>query len=191
MVASQNAVATTRRRVLLALAGSLALHAILLVGLNLRPLPDVVFGDVLRQFPLTVLLDPLTPLAVAPKTLPAARRSESITSSPSRTSLRSDLPAPKAPATTAQIVQTPTQPRFDLELLRQQARESGQGKQTPIAPQNLGQALPQPALERDTPLSKSIAKAKRPDCKTAHSRWGLFAIPLLIYDTATESGCQW
>ena len=67
----------------------------------------------------------------------------------------------------------------------------GKHKEAPVAPQNLGQVLPEPALERDTPLAKSIAKAQRPDCKTAHSGWGLFGIPLLIYDTVTDSGCQW
>lgn len=178
---------------LLALAGSLALHAILLAGLNFRPLPDVAFDDATRQLPLAVVLRPLTPLAAAPKAGPAASRAEPKTSLPPRAMLRSDRPAPQTPATPEQAVQSSPQPRFDLDILRQQARVPGQGKQkeAPVAPQNLGQVLPDPALERDTPLSKSIAKAKRPDCKTTHTHWGLFAIPLLIYDTATDTGCQW
>lgn len=190
---SLTAAATTRRRVLLALAGSLALHAILLAGLNLRPLPEDAFDAAARRIPLAVVLGPLAPLAVAPRVEPAASRVESKTSLPPRTLLRSDRLAP--PAAAEQDIQTPAVPHFDLDALRLQAREQGQGKRkesaSAIPPQNLGQTQPTPLLERDTPLSHAIAKASRPDCKTAYAGAGLFALPLLLYDTATESGCQW
>ncbi len=180
---------------LLALAGSLALHVLLLAGLNFRPLPNVAFDDanVIRQLPLAVVLRPLAPLAAAPKAGPAASRAEPKTSLPPL--LQSDRPAPQTQDTTEQAVQTTVLPRFDLDALRQQAREQEEGRRraatSEIPPQNLGLTLPPPLLERDTPLSRPIAKAKRPDCKTTHSRWGLLGIPLLIYDTATDTGCQW
>ncbi|MCX7172352.1 MAG: hypothetical protein NT159_00070 [Proteobacteria bacterium] len=83
--------------------------------------------------------------------------------------------------------------QFDLDALRQQARDlERRGRKAPlVAPRNLGQSLPTPILESDTPLTRPIAQAKRPACGTKYAGAGLFAIPLLLYDTATDKGCQW
>lgn len=48
-----------------------------------------------------------------------------------------------------------------------------------------------PEEPRRSPLAKSLDKAVRPDCKTAHANLGLLAIVPLVLDAATDSGCQW
>jgi len=48
-----------------------------------------------------------------------------------------------------------------------------------------------PALEQETPLSRSISKSARKDCRTAHAGLGLLALPFLIADTITDRGCKW
>ncbi len=46
-------------------------------------------------------------------------------------------------------------------------------------------------LSADEKLGKEIAKAARANCTTAHSALLLMAIPLLIKDTLTDTGCKW
>lgn len=40
-------------------------------------------------------------------------------------------------------------------------------------------------------LSKSVQKAARADCRVAHTDKGLFALPFLAWDAATQKGCKW
>lgn len=80
-------------------------------------------------------------------------------------------------------------PTVDVEgarhIARQMARAQGQ---------NLAQQLPRripSGIERETPLGQAIARSSRSDCRTAYAGAGLFAIPFLIRDAVTDSGCKW
>ena len=70
------------------------------------------------------------------------------------------------------------------ETARKFARESAGSFRQHVRPDTL-------ALEKETELGMSIAKAARPDCRSAHSNKGLLAIPFLIKDAVTDSGCKW
>lgn len=49
-------------------------------------------------------------------------------------------------------------------------------------------AAPQTELQN---LQKNMIQSVRPDCKTAHSKMGLLAIPMLLHDLTNENGCKW
>jgi hypothetical protein len=52
-------------------------------------------------------------------------------------------------------------------------------------------ALASPGPESETPLGRAIAKAERPDCRTAHAGAGLLAVLFLIKDGFSDDGCKW
>lgn len=80
-------------------------------------------------------------------------------------------------------------PRVNLEAAYQSARQMARGQSRYSAPA----ARHQPALslERETALGRAIARSARADCRTAYAGAGLFAIPALILDAATDNGCKW
>ncbi|MFA6311362.1 MAG: hypothetical protein WCV99_04090 [Sterolibacterium sp.] len=180
---------TARSRAGIALAGSLALHGILLACLDFRPMPHEAFDAGKPASSLAVAFLRPMPSSAQPAT---ARRSATGAAPVAPLSAEAQ---PPDPLETNQTAPPPTTgaPQFDLDALRQQARdlERRGRKAPPVAPQNLGQTLPTPILESDTPLTRPIAKALRPDCKTAYAPAGLFAIPALLYDTVRDKGCQW
>lgn len=184
---------TARSRAGIALAGSLALHGILLACLDLRPMPHEAFDAEKPASPLAVAFLRPMPSAVQPAT---TRRHEkgTIPVAPHAAPLSAEAQLPD-PLEANQVAppQASASPQFDLDALRQQARDQGrQKRQTPlVARRNLGQSLPTPILESDTPFTRPIAQAHRPDCKSAYAGAGLFAIPLLLYDTARDKGCRW
>ncbi len=45
--------------------------------------------------------------------------------------------------------------------------------------------------EVETELAKQLSKAVLPDCRQAYSGAGLLALPMLMRDAVTESGCTW
>lgn len=49
---------------------------------------------------------------------------------------------------------------------------------------------PKAPAER-TVLSREMEKAARPPCRDAHASKGLLALPFLLADTVTDSGCKW
>lgn len=80
-------------------------------------------------------------------------------------------------------------PAVDIDAARQIARQMARAKD-----QNPNQQLPRRVasdIERETPLAQAIARSARSDCRTAYAGAGLFAIPLLIRDAVTDSGCKW
>jgi hypothetical protein len=58
---------------------------------------------------------------------------------------------------------------------------------SPFAPSHAETPSEAPA----SPLSRGVSEAARQDCRKAHDRHGLLAIPMLMYDAANESGCKW
>ncbi len=78
-------------------------------------------------------------------------------------------------------------PHLDMEGVRRMVREIERAREKRAAPP----AWEKPGLEYDTPLGRSIAKAARPDCRTAYAGAGLLAIPVLVWDAFTGDGCKW
>jgi hypothetical protein len=80
-------------------------------------------------------------------------------------------------------------PRIDLEATRRRAREiaaegSGSPGVLPVVP------LPPEKVKKPN-LAEAIAKAAKPDCRTAYSELGLLAIPPLVASTVGDGGCRW
>jgi len=71
------------------------------------------------------------------------------------------------------------------ERNRSQGRVQGRNIAPPLVLQN------PPVVERETPLSRAIARSAHSDCRTAYAGAGLFAIPFLVRDAVTGSGCRW
>ena len=84
------------------------------------------------------------------------------------------------------------QPR-DLSLPESTAGE----RRTDVARGNSGSRglvpldLSPPEPERKTKLGRAIEKAAQPDCRDAYAALGLLALPFLIKDTLTDTGCRW
>jgi len=78
-------------------------------------------------------------------------------------------------------------PHVDMEGVRGMVREIERAREKRAGPP----ALEKSGLEYDTPLGRSIAKAARPDCRTAYAGAGLLAIPVLVWDAFTDGGCRW
>ena len=45
--------------------------------------------------------------------------------------------------------------------------------------------------EKKSPLVREVEKADRGDCRTAYAGLGLLAVPFLVRDSVSESGCHW
>jgi hypothetical protein len=79
-------------------------------------------------------------------------------------------------------------PVVDLEAARRIAREVDRARERSLS------ELPPPGSPASDPrvaLARGMAQAARADCHTAHAGKGLLAIPFLIFDAATDSGCKW
>ena len=50
---------------------------------------------------------------------------------------------------------------------------------------------PPPPVERKDKLAEDIAKAAKPDCRTAYAGMGLLAIAPLVASTVGNGGCNW
>lgn len=156
-------------RAYIALAGSLALHATLLICLELRLVPKIFDAE---KPPQTLAVDFLR-------------------SKPSSVELASTRRPEKHAAPVASQVAPLSGQSHPTDPLEADAIVSPAASGPLVALRNLGQTPPTPILERDTPYSRLIARAHRPDCKSAYAGAGLFAIPLLLYDTARDKGCRW
>ena len=51
--------------------------------------------------------------------------------------------------------------------------------------------LDSPPVEPVSKLGKAIQKAAQPDCRDAYAAMGLLAVPFLMFDTITDTGCRW
>jgi hypothetical protein len=60
-----------------------------------------------------------------------------------------------------------------------------------IALQKEEPSLNAPELAAEAKLGRAIAAAARPDCRSAYSGAGILAIPLLLVDFVTDTGCSW
>ena len=80
-------------------------------------------------------------------------------------------------------------PRIDTEAARRLARQLARAESQTGA--RSARPPGPPALERETPLGRAIAASVRADCRTAYAGAGLFAIPSLIIDAVTDTGCRW
>ncbi|WP_164840394.1 hypothetical protein [Collimonas arenae] len=86
--------------------------------------------------------------------------------------------------------------------------EQGGREQTPVGTLNLdalkssARAIAHETAPRQLPgsdrqltesekISDKVASARRSDCRTEHAQLGLLAIPLLLKDAITDSGCKW
>lgn len=78
--------------------------------------------------------------------------------------------------------------QIDLEAAYTMARQHHNA--SPYSNQKTTNPAPQ-MIEQETQLAHHMAKSARPNCRTVHASLGLFAIPLLIADTFSETGCQW
>ena len=88
-----------------------------------------------------------------------------------------DIFAPRAPPSVS-----------DVDAARRAAREvRAESQRTGIVPLNL---FPPPP-EKESKLARDIQKAAQPDCRDAYAAMGLLAIPFLLKDTVTDTGCRW
>lgn len=186
------------RRVAIGVGVSLVAHAVLLLavrsGLVGRPAP----AEVPQRMMVWVRPVPPPPLVV-----PAVPRPEPRPVTPSRrdpapkAAARPIEPSPVAPSTPVIAVQpapaaaapdftVPAQqaatPRFDAEAAKAAARK--------IASDDVRSgAAPAEQISSETKLARSIAKAKRPDCKDGIPG-GLLA-PIYLLMEKKDHGCKW
>ncbi len=78
---------------------------------------------------------------------------------------------------------------LDADAARKAARDTvrAESRRTGIVPLNL---FPPPP-EKESKLARDIQKAAQPDCRDAYAAMGLLAIPFLLKDTVTDTGCRW
>ena len=93
------------------------------------------------------------------------------------------------PRTTPQtgVVPPPGQaPRLNLEAAKKPGAEVGRsdGRKGIF---NIDSPPPEPVSK----LGKAIQKAAQPDCRDAYAAMGLLAVPFLLKDTITDTGCRW
>ena len=51
--------------------------------------------------------------------------------------------------------------------------------------------VPPPPIERKDKLAEDIAKAAKPDCRTAYAGLGLLAVVPLVASAVGNGGCNW
>ena len=78
-------------------------------------------------------------------------------------------------------------PQIDTEAVRGMIREIERAREKRAGPA----ASAKSGQEYDTLMGRAIAKAARPDCRTAYAGAGLLAIPVLVWDAFTDGGCRW
>jgi hypothetical protein len=81
-----------------------------------------------------------------------------------------------------------TAPKLDLEATKSLARDLNRAPTRSPGVVPLGIAPPD---DPKTKLGRAIEKAAQPDCRDAYAGLGLLAIPLLLKDTVTDTGCRW
>ena len=184
------------------IALSIAVHIALLWGLRHSASGTAWSADESNVNWLTVTFRALTAPKAAPETAPRetpapARPVKRPAESAARPAHPSDLPRPEAPpvlrgpdngaATPGRPAEAA--PAIDLDAARSIAREAGRSRSGMREQdlRNFEQARP----EYESAAQRALAKAVRPDCRTEYAGMGIFAIPFLLKDTVTDSGCKW
>jgi hypothetical protein len=89
----------------------------------------------------------------------------------------------------APAAETGAPPAVTVESMKKRAREiaaEGSGSRGVL---NL---IPPPPVERRDKLAEDIAKAAKPDCRTAYAGMGLLAVvPLVASSVSSNGGCNW
>jgi len=177
-----------------ALAASIFLHGLLLLlflGQGAR------FVDMPAQRGLTVMLPMRPPAFVTPddrQTLLSAEtatpRSFAADQSLSQQA-NADIVAASQPSLSgsAESERTSTA-HIDIDAVYGIARQAARTSRNTSASVRI-EAVSPVAQEIETQLGRSVSKAARPDCRTAHAGLGLFALPFLIADAITDRGCKW
>jgi hypothetical protein len=80
-------------------------------------------------------------------------------------------------------------PAITAESLRRRAAEIAREGSGSSGVLNL--VPPPPPVERKDALAEGIAKAAKPDCRTAYSGMGLLAVVPLVASTVGNGGCRW
>lgn len=90
------------------------------------------------------------------------------------------------------VVTPPTEPgelpHIDRTASRERAREIAAERAGPRALITLPVPVPPEVKSKE---AKAIEKAGRPDCRTAYAGLLLLAVPFLVADALTDSGCKW
>jgi len=76
------------------------------------------------------------------------------------------------------------QPESIQRVVRQIARE------TQASAEAQGKHLER-LEEKESPLAREVKKEEPGDCRTAYANLGLLAVPFLLRDSVSESGCRW
>jgi hypothetical protein len=96
------------------------------------------------------------------------------------TSIGQGVPDSEAPE--GKSLATNATPSFDLEAVYRIAREGSWMSESEVRNQRFKWRIR---------YMKNYRASLPPDCRTAYAKMGLLAIPLLIRDTITDSGCKW
>jgi len=191
------------RRFVAAVCASLLLHALLLASYDWRAGAESGFPESLSSWRLDVRLrlPPSRPLEEdqpeldedqtghgPPLPARAVREPYDATGSSASSASKAEHSAPAAASNEkATVPESP--PPIDIDDVRRFARRMAAAESR--HPTLQARVQVQMNGERETPLGQAIAKAVRPDCRSAYAGAGLFAIPLLIKDAMTNSGCRW
>lgn len=187
------------RRVVIGIAVSLAVHALLLLAYrdtNFKTMQVVPDAPTV----ISVLLAPPAPPPPPPPEPPVARATPSAprasaaprAARPALAQTVIAVPESAQPEPDPFVVQqeetTEPAPKFDMNAAREVARANAHLRD----PSKEGTALaqfPEPALQTESPLARGIARAKRRDCKDGIPG-GLLA-PIYLLMDKKDSGCKW
>ena len=128
-------------------------------------------------------LEPARPATAPPRDAPAAEPSPRLKFGEDP----DDIFKPRASPPVGVVPPPGQAPRFNLEATRkEQGPEIGRssGRKGIF---NLDAPPPEPVSK----LGKAIQKAEQPDCRDAYAAMGLLAVPFLVFDTVTDTGCRW
>ena len=201
-----------------ALLAVAALHFLVLVMLPKHPLPS--FLPLVRKDNLLVitLLSPekpvALPLAVIVKRLHATPLLRPLSNKPK--TLESTAPAIESTSRVSAPEEKPRKEAMALEEDKTKTIETvgdsntgslhrdSIGSRSNIGavdqrwlPREIGtlqQGTARPDLPARTPqevLEQTLSRAARGDCRTKHAHMGLLAIPFLVTDTVSDTGCKW
>ncbi|GGY26812.1 hypothetical protein [Paludibacterium paludis] len=99
--------------------------------------------------------------------------------------------APSAPPVESQTV-APPPVRIDREAIRDAIGAGRAGRTKGAGKDDLPSALrPDAPVKKESRLYKGIDRSERINCRNAYAQLDLLAVPFLIRDTLTDSGCKW
>lgn len=143
-----------------------------------------------------------TPAAKVPRAQPERAEPSRAQPSPTQTNTQKNMQTDTQPAAARSRVQS--EPRAGKPADAPSAgapapasRDFGWQPSDSAAPgERRARGEPVPRLAPKAPaertvLSREMEKAARPPCRDAHASKGLLALPFLLADTVTDSGCKW